>query len=1150
MQYRNSRLVVSPTDLAEFMRSPFASWMTRCALDRRDLVAGTDASDPEALPDVGEILKRRGLEHEARVLKALRDQANDILELPVHGERSSEMTLEAMRAGRGIIFQAHLAREPFAGIADFLVRVPGPSLLGDFHYEIWDAKLARHARPTHIVQLCCYADMIEAIQGVRPAEVLLALGDGANERFRVDDFFYFYRSLRDAFLAFLADWREDAVPLPDPSADHGRWQAQAERHLEACDHVTRVASCTVTQAKKFERADISTLSNLAATELSRIPGMDDRVFTRLREQAQLQRDSSGLPAPLFRVLHPDEVEEGKGFSLLPPASPGDVSFDLEGDPLEMGGLEYLWGVTYRDDTGTLVYRDWWAHDRAGERAAIESFLDWLTERRALFPGLHVFHYAAYETAVLKRLAGREATREDALDDLLRAGVLVDLYAVVRHGLRLGEPSYSLKNVERLYRGARAGEVASGMDSVVAYDAWRQVGESRDSASSPLLRRIRDYNEEDCRSTFELLEWLRERQREVGIAFLTTIGLEENEEAVSDDPSEWAERKELAARMLAEIPQTRAERTPDADRWTAQELLGQLLEYHQREARPVWWELYAQAEMSIDERLESPGCLAGLVRTERPSFPIKRSRGYEYRYDATQDTKIAEGDTCRLAQHPTLGVTVETLDADTGTAVLKITASKLAEAELGDLPDRVCLIGFGHVGTREIERSLVAIAKSFTSTRILEPVLRDLLLRWPPRIRGHVGGPIRRDGETTSDALLRVVANLDGSVLCVQGPPGSGKTTESARAICALLRGGYKVGISCNSHSAIANLMTACAKENGGRLACVKVGGDEGTNEVPVFPGCERIASGSGAANHLASVSLMGGTAWCFSRDEFAGRLDYLFVDEASQVSLANVVAMSRATRNLVLVGDQMQLSQPTRAAHPGDSGLSALDYALDGAITIPDDRGLFLETTHRLHPSICGFVSGAFYDDRLQPAEGNERRVLASGKRGNGALPGIDAGIVFLPIPHEGNTQCSDEEADAIRALVGELVGRPYTDREGKPAGRLGLDDILVVAPYNAQIRKLLAALPGRARIGTVDRFQGQQAPVVIVSMCVSEPHLSARGIEFLFHPNRLNVAVSRAQCLAVVVGEPRLTTAICHSVGQMRLVNRMCRLLQTAHTA
>ena len=1153
MHYRSPHLFFSPSDLTEYLASPFATWMSRFALDHPEMRPAADLGNPEALPGYEEILKRRGFEHEARVLGRLRDEGRQVLALEPHDPKGFARTLEAMQAGYEVIYQAHLEVAPFAGLADFLVRVPGASRLGDFHYEVWDAKLARRARPGHWLQLCCYADLLERIQGVRPAEVQLELGDGRSERLRVDEVFAFYRALRASFEKYLAAWTPENAPLPDPSADHGRWREEAERRLAERDCVSRVAGCTAAQRRRLAAAGIETLTALAETTLERVPGIDARAFARLREQARLQLESAGAPPPpRVRVLARGEVEAGRGLALLPPPSPGDVAFDLEGDPLEGDGLEYLWGVVYADETGAPTYHDWWAHDAAGERRAFESFLDWLVERRRRFPDLHVYHYGGYEVAVLRRLAGRFASREEALDELLRAQVFVDLYAVVRHALRVGEPAYSLKNVERLYRTPRAGEVQSGMESVVVYDAWRQAGEPRDWRASPLLRRIRDYNEEDCRSTFELIGWLRARQAEAGIAYQPFVARREPEAEQPERPTREAQRarRALAERMLAEIPADPAVRARDAERWQVQELLGQLLEFHHREARPVYWELFALAELREEERFEHFSCLAGLRRTKRPPFPLQRSLGFEYEFDPAQDTRIRVGTQCRIAQDP-LGpiVAVAELDGRAGRVVLKITREKLEKAGRAALPDRLCLIEFELRDTGPIEEAIAAVAERFHEAGELAPALRDLLLRRPPRIRGHAeGAPIRRPGEPLGDAFLRAVRDLDGSLLCVQGPPGAGKTSESARVICALLRAGKRVGIASNSHKAIANLMEACARENGGTLACVKVGKDSDGGGVPSFSGARFVAGASDLVRRAPDATLVGGTAWCFSHPDLAGRFDYLFVDEASQVSLANLVGMSRAAHNLVLVGDQMQLSQPTRGSHPGESGRSALDYALAGETIVPAERGLFLERTHRLHPAICAYVSKAFYAGRLEPDPENARRCLgpppAAARAGR--LADVTGGLVFVPVPHEGNTQASDEEAATVAELVRELLGRPFTDRDATTRP-LTLGDLLVVAPYNLQIRKLESALPAGARIGTVDRFQGQQAPVVLVSMCASEAHLSARGIRFLFDPCRLDVAVSRAQCLAVIVGEPRLATATCRSVDEMKLVDRMCRLVQMA---
>jgi superfamily I DNA and/or RNA helicase len=290
--------------------------------------------------------------------------------------------------------------------------------------------------------------------------------------------------------------------------------------------------------------------------------------------------------------------------------------------------------------------------------------------------------------------------------------------------------------------------------------------------------------------------------------------------------------------------------------------------------------------------------------------------------------------------------------------------------------------------------------------------------------------------------------------------------------------------------------------------------------------------------------LVGGTAWVFSRPELAGAFDYLFVDEAGQVSLANAVAVGQCARNLILVGDQMQLAQPTQGSHPGETGLSCLEYVLQGHATIPPDMGVFLGTSRRMHPDVCRFISDALYDGRLGSTPETARHRIVRGPETR--LVAAETGVVWVPVTHDGCSQSSDEECDSIVAIVGELLAREVVGGDGATR-RMTLDDILIVAPFNMQVRCLEERLGAGARIGSVDKFQGQEAAVVIVSLCSSTLDESPRGAAFLLSPNRLNVAVSRAQALAIVVGCPELLETRCRSVEEMALVNLLCHLVQYA---
>ena len=354
-------------------------------------------------------------------------------------------------------------------------------------------------------------------------------------------------------------------------------------------------------------------------------------------------------------------------------------------------------------------------------------------------------------------------------------------------------------------------------------------------------------------------------------------------------------------------------------------------------------------------------------------------------------------------------------------------------------------------------------------------------------------------------------------------------------IVELLRRGKRVGIAANSHKVVLNVMAAILKNDPAppaNAALYKVGSD-GDETVELHERITHLAA-SADADELAGTPgpwVLGGTAWLFSREALVDSLDYLFIDEAGQVSLANAVAMGQSAKNIVLIGDQMQLAQPLKGTHPGESGMSCLEYALNGHATIPPDFGIFLGLSYRMHPDVCAFISDAFYEGRLKSAPRTEGNAV-----------GTQHGIVWMPVEHEGNSQSSDEEANAIVPLVKELLARSVTV-ENKPARAMTPDDVLIVAPFNMQVRNLRGRLDPAVRVGSVDKFQGQEAPVVIVSMCSSTLEDSPRGAEFLLSANRLNVAVSRAKAVAVVVGSEELIAGRCGSINEMRQRSLLCRL-------
>ena len=393
-----------------------------------------------------------------------------------------------------------------------------------------------------------------------------------------------------------------------------------------------------------------------------------------------------------------------------------------------------------------------------------------------------------------------------------------------------------------------------------------------------------------------------------------------------------------------------------------------------------------------------------------------------------------------------------------------------------------------------------------------------------------------------DAAKRLGLALDHSVLAIQGPPGSGKSFTGARMIVELVRAGRKVGVTANSHKVIGNLLDKVAEAAREAGQTVRIGQKPGPESDPTCADAVAYPTDAAVADALAAgaVDVVGGTAWVWANTVMADSVDVLFVDEAGQIALANALAISGAAQSMVLLGDPQQLEQPIKGAHPPGADASALQHLLGEHQTIPDHLGLFLERTWRLHPDICGFTSEMFYDSRLQPKEHLAQQVV----EGDGVLSGT--GIRWFPVDHQGNVNDSPEETEAIARICDDLLGRPWVNEKGVKRP-ITWNDILVIAPYNAQVAAIAERLGQRDRIGTVDKFQGREAAVAIYSLTTSTADLAPRGMDFLYSRNRLNVATSRARCLSIVVGSPALLDVVAHTPTQMRLANSLCHLVEGA---
>jgi uncharacterized protein len=1146
VQLVDGTIIVSATDLVGYLACDHLVTLElqAAAGERKRPIR----NDPEL-----DLIRRRGFEHEAAHLGALREAGRSIHEIetrdattPAELRAAEAETFAAMRAGRDVIFQATFFDGRWRGHADFLLRVDRPSLLGDWSYEVADTKLARRVKAAALLQMCVYSDRLEQLQGVAPEAMYVVTGDGKRHPHRLADYAAYYRSVKAGFEARVFGGATGPATYPEP-VDHCRvcrWYGVCADQRRADDHLSLVAGITRAQRGHLVEAGVPTRAALGASERgTSVARIGQPALERIRDQARVQVEGEAKREVVFELVAPEPPDPEasgplrRGLALLPEPSPNDLFFDIESDPWALeDGLEYLFGAAEETADGRPTFDALWAHDRASEKAMFETFIDRVIARLDADPSMHVYHYAPYEPNAIKRLMGRHATREDEVDRLLRGGVFVDLYRVVRQGVRISTESYSIKQVEKLYMPVREGPVTDAGFSVVAYERWMETGDAT------ILESIESYNRDDCVSTWMLRGWLEERRREAITKYPDAdwsrppIVDGAPTEEIATTQQETAERMR---RLTEDVPADSGERTEEQHgRW----LLAGLLDWHRRESKPQWWAWFTLRDASQEELYASPDALAGLEFVADMET-IKQSRVTRYRFDPAQEYKLKVGDS---PIDPATGATAGSIHAiDAAAGIIDLLRGPSRQ---GSHP--AALIPSQPIETRIQREALGAVADHVLAAGLEGPgayrAVRELILRRPPRVVGvPEGAALAADhGDVLGDAR-RLALRLDQTVLPIQGPPGSGKTYTGARMIVELVRAGRRVGVTATAHKAITNLVdaaiAAAALEDLDLRVIQKGTIDAGSRA----PGVTLTSESSHVAPALVAGThqLAAGTSWLFARPDMAGVLDVLFVDEAGQVSLADVVAIGGSAKSIVLLGDPNQLPQVSQGTHPDGAEASALEHLLGDVRTVSPDRGVFLPTTRRLHPDICTFISEVFYDGRLEPHPDNARQRVGPG----GFVEGT--GIRFIPVEHSDNQARSREEADLVADAIRGLVGRPWVDQAGVTR-QLGTDDVLVVAPYNAQVAEIVRRVGeefGRPRVGTVDKFQGQEAPVAVYSMATSTPEDAPRQMEFLYSGNRLNVAISRAQGVAILVCSPALLRVRCHTPAQMRLANALCRYVEIA---
>jgi uncharacterized protein len=868
----------------------------------------------------------------------------------------------------------------------------------------------------------------------------------------------------------------------------------------------------------FEANGVLTLADLADHRGS-VDGMKADRVTKLSRQATLQvraRENADDPPPFEIIERTEDPVWGRGFEELPQPDDGDVFLDFEGHPFWRPdtGLFFLFGLLLRDAEGAWQYKAWWAHDIEQESAATAELIAFLFDRRTAQPGMHVYHYNHTERSSLERLAALYSVGEEALLNMVQTGLFVDLLTVARNGIEVGTESYGLKHLERLTEFKRSHEIDQGSGAVLEYERYMSEGDQ------DALQKIASYNEDDVRATLALRDWLIEH-RPGGIEYRDTH-LEP--EAGIPELDEQVER--LHAFGL---------KTPE-------HLLGDVLGYWRREWQAYLAPKLVQSQGDPTELLDEPDVLAGLIpETLVPRLgkkgQILKIPAMRFNLPAQATSSFAaEGNSVvySAADGAVAFTEIERLYPQEGIVDLKWSTKN---QDLGFLPSVVVLNDW--VPPRPKPEALSEFASHVLEpTRSApSPVGMALLRHDLPKFmagEGPAGGVFTDD----IDEMMAWAPHLDRSYVAVQGPPGTGKSYRAAQLVRALLATGQRVGITAMTHNAIDNvleeLVTVLTDENElGNLRAVRKGG----TVTHRLTGVNYVDDNKQAAR--PEFNVVAGTTWLFAGTDMRDApVDVLVIDEAGQLALADALATVRSAHNLVLFGDPLQLAQVAQAVHPDGGGHSVLEHVLDGQITMPPERGVFLGETLRMHRDVCDFISDEIYQGRLHsnPSCDQQNTVLGTGLR-------------WLPAAHEGNSTQSSEEVEIVAAELKKLMGTPWTNQKGI-VSPLTPDDFMVVTPYNDQVKLAQSRLSEDDHlrdvpVGTVDKFQGRQAAVVLFTMATSSGADMIRSANFLFSRNRLNVAISRARCLAYLVCTDRLLNSRARNIDEMRLISTLCAFVE-----
>ena len=1130
MKIKNDKFFVSPSDLNNFVACKYTV-LNEIKYHNKEIRKSPDKANDK-------LWKEMGVEHEKRHYKILKEKYKKSITIKsdLNEKDRFDETIRAIQKGYDLIYHAYLIDDNLRGEADFLIKCDTKSDLGDYSYEVYDTKITRNLKPRHITQITAYSDMLGKIQNILPEKMYLIDGSDEYHSFKTIEYIDLFNHSKKEFIKFLSNISKEKIyPEKCSYCNLCDWKDECDKTWENDNYINLVAGSNKSQIEKLKKNKIRTVEQLSKTKLTAIDlKINSESYKKIQLQAQLQEEKRNTGEDKIVILDSDF---GKGFYKLPKPDEGDVFFDIEGYPRMDRPFEYLHGLYYKDK-GKLKFKDLWAknYDKESEKNIFIELINFLEKRFEEYPNAHIYHYASYEKRAIRELAtsySSEFPKGDIVnDDLLRKEKYVDLFSIVSQSIRTSERDLSLKSIEKFYNFKRKADIVKADDSVIKYDNW--IATKNEKYKQDII----NYNEEDCISTYLLREFLVKNKPENIDWFVK----QEEITKEGEEPNKYRRKasNKLSREEVEVDLNNRLEKKKNKTNKKFVENLKNFIGFHWKSNKPEFWEVFDRAEKTHLELEDDTECIANSVLIDDKPKVTEDGFIYSYRFN-DQNYKLKEGKSAFDAhQIKGLGTIYSIEENFPDKNILKILVSKRRKNV--EMPS---LLTLGNTMPPQVHQHDQALNK-FLEDYILNDgenykSIMDMLERKEPDIKNIKSGSIliEEDKDLITQSI-EIVKNLNNSYLTIQGPPGTGKTYTSAKIIIELMKAGKKVGVTSNSHEAIKTLLIAIEQQ--------------AIDQNYEFSGMRKSKSSdkhewkfirnvtTGKPLNMESYSLFAGTSWFFVDPRMNKTLDYLFIDEAGQVALGTTIANATSADNLVLIGDQMQLSQPMRAKHEGYAKMSSLDFILGDDDTISADKGIFLNVTRRLNKKICNYISTSFYDSRLTSDPITETRSV------NLKLNPIkDEGLFYVPIDHNGCSQRSDEEADLVEKTYNKIINKEF--KVGDTTGKISAKDIMVVAPYNAQANNIRERLKKKfkddVRVGTIDLFQGQEAKVVLISMTTSDVESLPRHKDFFFSRNRLNVAISRAECVAIIIFNENLLLASASSINEMKLMNSFCKLLE-----